>query len=46
MKKRILQFMLLLCVIILIIYAVRFIKDSDQGTPNQSDKGNRLEKPA
>lgn len=45
MRKRIFQVCLTIAFILLIIIAVKFIKSSNQGTPNQEQKGNPLKQP-
>jgi flagellar biogenesis protein FliO len=40
MKNNILKIVLVIALIILIIFVVRMIRSSNQGTPNQSAKGN------
>lgn len=44
MKNRILKIVLVIAVIIAVIYAIKVIKSTNQGTPNQSDKGNPIER--
>jgi hypothetical protein len=43
MKKRILQIILVLAVLLLIIFGINLLKGTDRGTPNQSDKGNPVQ---
>gem|GEM_PF-6450793 len=42
MNKTWLRIILAVLVIIVIIFGIRMIKNSDKGTPNQSQKGNPL----
>jgi hypothetical protein len=42
MKKNLLRVILAIFIIILIVAGIRMIKNSDKGTPNQSQKGNPL----
>lgn len=41
-KKRLLQFGLIICLILLIVIGVNLIKGINKGTPNQEKKGNPL----
>jgi len=43
MKNKLLKIALLIALILLAIYAVRIIKNTDSGTPNQGNKGNPME---
>jgi flagellar basal body-associated protein FliL len=45
-KKRILQIILIICILLLIIAGIQFIRSNNSGTPNQEQKGNPFKQPA
>jgi len=42
MRKTWLKVVLAICIIVMIIVAVRLLRGTDKGTPNQEQKGNPL----
>ncbi|MEJ7557458.1 MAG: hypothetical protein WKF66_04050 [Pedobacter sp.] len=42
MRNKILKIILVIAVIIVVIYAIKVLKSTNQGTPNQSERGSPI----